>query len=267
MKVIVVGTVLTAISSVATAWVSPRETGVKTIKLDDGQITQYAAHPRLDLFVDSNSPHPMEKFGCTICHAGQGSATDFGLASHTPNDIPQEGRWKKDPHGYHASHYWDFPMLPSRFVESSCVKCHHQLTGLVRNGSKEEAPKLTRGFNLVKENGCFGCHEIQGLKGGRAVGPDVRLEPTPALDFLSSADQERMKSDAANPPGAMRKVGPSLRRLAEKTNPDWVSRWINAPRDFRPDTKMPHFYNLSNNSKEVLKKDDEKRRELVEKAR
>ena len=38
------------------------------------QINEFAAHPRLDLFVDSNSPHPAEKFGCTICHAGQGSA-------------------------------------------------------------------------------------------------------------------------------------------------------------------------------------------------
>ena len=27
-----------------------------------------------------------------------------------------------------------------------------------------------------------------------------------------------------------------------------------APRGFRPDTKMPHFYNLSNNSPEVLEK-------------
>ena len=68
-------------------------------------------------------------------------------------------------------------MLPSRFVESSCLKCHHEVTDLVREGSKEEAPKLLRGFNLVRENGCFGCHEIAGIKSGREVGPDLRLEP------------------------------------------------------------------------------------------
>src|SRR5262249_31416163 len=45
--------------------------------LTDARVKQFAAHPRLDLFVDGNSPHPAEKFGCTICHGGQGSATDF----------------------------------------------------------------------------------------------------------------------------------------------------------------------------------------------
>jgi len=28
-------------------------------------------HPRLDLFVDSNSPHPYATFGCTSCHGGR----------------------------------------------------------------------------------------------------------------------------------------------------------------------------------------------------
>src|SRR5262249_8740309 len=30
------------------------------------RISEFAAHPRLDLFVSDNSPHPKEKFGCTI---------------------------------------------------------------------------------------------------------------------------------------------------------------------------------------------------------
>src|SRR5262249_50505203 len=55
------------------------------------------------------------------------------------------------------------------------------------------------------------------------------------------------------PPGTMRKVGPSLFRLAEKTNEEWVTRWIWSPRGFRPDTKMPHFYGVSNNVLEALK--------------
>ena len=47
-----------------------------------------------------------------------------------------------------------------------------------------------------------------------------------------------------NPPGDYRKVGPSLFRVAEKTNPEWTLKWLRAPREFRPDTKMPHFYGL-----------------------
>ena len=51
----------------------------------------------------------------------------------------------------------------------------------------------------------------------------------------------------------MRKVGPSLRRISEKTNADWLRRWIKSPRTFRPDTKMPHFYPGRNNLPEALK--------------
>src|SRR6185437_1403770 len=69
---------------------------VKWLNMTPGQITQYAAHPRLDLFVDANSPHSMEKFGCTICHQGQGSATDFLQSAHTPADARQEEEWHKE---------------------------------------------------------------------------------------------------------------------------------------------------------------------------
>lgn len=251
VRTLLVGLVLTLVSSTALAVFAPKETAVRTIRLDDGQITQYAVHPRLDLFVGTNSPHPVEKFGCTICHAGQGSATEFNYASHTPTDAPQAEKWKKDHH-YHASHYWDYPMLAGRFIESTCLKCHHQVTDLIRHGTREEAPKLLRGYQLIREAGCFGCHEMQGIKGNRPVGPDLRLEPTPALDLLSAADQEKARSDPANPPGDLRKVGPSLRRLAEKTGYDWTVQWIHEPRGFRPDTKMPHFYKLSTNGHDAL---------------
>jgi cytochrome c2 len=229
---------------------------VRTTELTDAQINQYCAHPRLDLFVEANSPHPAEKFGCTSCHAGQGSATDFLQAAHTPNTAEQRGQWI-DRYDWTSSHFWDYPMLPRRFVESTCLKCHHQVTDLVRYGSKEEAPKLIKGYNLVRESGCFGCHEIAGLKNGREVGPDLRLEPSPPLDAYTPAERAKLLSDPQNPPGAMRKVGPSLYRLSEKTNQQWVRKWIEAPRDFRPTTRMPHFYGLSNNRKEVLP-DDQK---------
>ncbi len=78
--------------------------------------------------------------------------------------------------------------------------------------------------------------------------PDLRLEPQPALAYLTPAEQDKAKADPLNLPGQYRKVGPSLRRIAEKTNQDWVRKWIQSPRGFRPDTKMPHFYGLSNNS-------------------
>jgi mono/diheme cytochrome c family protein len=113
--------------------------------------------------------------------------------------------------------------------------------------------KVTRGYDLVRENGCFGCHEISGIKNGRWVGPDLRLELSPPLESLTPEERAKVTADPLNPPGTMRKVGPSLRRLAEKTNEKWVRRWLESPRGFRPDTKMPQFYNLSTNSPEVLR--------------
>lgn len=219
--------------------------------LTEARVNMFAAHPKLDLYVDANSPHPAEKFGCSACHGGQGSATGFVDAVHTPNDPLQRSRWQKD-NGWQSIHFWDFPMHPQRFAESGCVKCHHQVTDLIRDGNKVEAPKLVEGYNHVRELGCFGCHEISGVNKGRWVGPDLRLEPSPPLESLSPDERAKRLGDPTNPPGTMRKVGPNLARIAEKTNEEWTRQWIKSPRSFRPDTKMPHYYGQPNNEPEVL---------------
>jgi cbb3-type cytochrome oxidase cytochrome c subunit len=234
----------------------PERLRPQLVNMSQAQISMFATHPRLDLFVEANSKHPMEKFGCSSCHNGQGSATGFVDATHTPNDIPTEHQWVKE-HDWRSIHDWDFPMYPKRFAEAACMKCHHQIESLVTDGSKVEAPKLVKGYTLARELGCFGCHEISGVKSGRWVGPDLRLEPDPPLESLSPAERAKKLADPANPPGSQRKVGPSLFRIAEKTNDEWAAKWIKAPRVFRPDTKMPHFYQQANNVAEVLP-DDQK---------
>jgi cbb3-type cytochrome oxidase cytochrome c subunit len=223
---------------------------LKRVDLSPERVNEFSVHPRLDLFVGPSSKHPAEKFGCTACHGGQGSATDFFFASHTPDDAVQKHHWARSPgdggHSWSANHDWEFPMLPKRFVESGCLKCHYQVTDLIQHGNQVEAPKLVRGYNLVRENGCFGCHEIAGSKGGRMVGPDLRLEPAMLFGAAPTAEQTEVKG--GDQPGTMRKVGPSLYRLSEKTHLSWVRKWIKGPREFRPTTRMPHFYNLSNNN-------------------
>src|SRR5262249_18148601 len=131
-------------------------------------------------------------------------------------------------------------------------KCHHQVTDLYSDGNKSEAPKLTKGYNLIREYGCFGCHEINGFAGGRQVGPDLRLEPNPPLESLNVAERSKLLADPDNPPGQLRRVGPSLYRVSEKTYEAWAVKWLRAPREFRPDTKMPHYYGLSNNNAQAL---------------
>ncbi|MEQ8785875.1 MAG: c-type cytochrome [Pirellulaceae bacterium] len=168
------------------------------LKVRRGLPEPYTTHPRMDLFVGSLSPHNEATFACTICHEGQGSATDFKWASHSPNTPKQGKEWAQE-YGWFDNHHWIYPMYPERFSESSCIKCHHQVTELegqliTADGGRpadrfleEPAPKLMHGYNLVRKYGCFGCHEVNGYGADRTVGPDLRLEPT-----VSEAAQQIM---------------------------------------------------------------------------
>ena len=172
----------------------------------------YATHSNTELFCTASSPHPVAKFGCTICHDGQGSGTSFGNAEHTPDNPHLADVWHEE-YGYHANHFWEYPMQPSRFAESTCIKCHHGMTELGVNPKfGASAPKAFKGYELIQKYGCFGCHEINGYDAGLAIGPDLRLEPQTAEDLA------RIATDPTQVAGKFRKVGPSLRHIASKTN-------------------------------------------------
>ncbi len=259
----------------------------------------YSTHPNHELYAASSSPHPVAKFGCTICHDGQGSGTSFGNAEHTPNDPHQFEEWHHD-YRFHPNHYWELPMQPKRFIESGCIKCHHQVAELGVNPEfGESAPKVYKGWMTIRQYGCFGCHEIHGYDGDTSIGPDLRLEPnygsvaSQMMTLLegtkgSEADEARLlldkihaepleaddarhdlkalldakSNDSVFPKGVttlasalkdvdgvagtMRKVGPSFRRIADKTSKGWVEYWTENPQNFRPSTRMPRFYDLTN---------------------
>ncbi|MBI5731121.1 MAG: c-type cytochrome, partial [Ignavibacteriales bacterium] len=82
--------------------------------------------------------HDIEKFGCTICHEGQGLATRYEEV-HLPTE------------------FWDQPILPNRYIESSCGKCHI--------GEKlSSTPTLNKGRELLEKFNCASCHDIPGIK-------------------------------------------------------------------------------------------------------
>jgi len=291
----------------------------------------YSTHPNPDLYLTATSPHPVSTFGCTICHDGNGSGTSFQNAEHGPNSPHQAGQWK-DKHHYHANHFWEYPMHPKRLVESGCIKCHHNVEELGVNPKfGASAPKVYKGYRLIQNYGCFGCHEVHGFERGKSIGPDLRLEPnytesalqfqylarawktkktgsgftlaavgeqldriidTPeesqaareqfveairkdlqakqdalkqlAVQRLSSQerDKRRAEIDSAHlpaeahaladqfktveRPGKYRKVGPSLRSIRQKTSRDFIRYWTEEPKRFRPDTRMPQFFKLTN---------------------
>lgn len=68
-----------------------------------------------------------------------------------------------------------------------------------------EASLLSEGRKLLRSSGCLGCHHLEG--------------------------SEKWQSHA-----------PDLNGLAQKTYPQWVRAWLNAPRQLRPETSMPDFH-------------------------
>jgi cbb3-type cytochrome oxidase cytochrome c subunit len=191
----------------AVAFRSAKDRGLRGAKGDSVLPILNRPHPRLDLFVGADSPHPLAEFGCTICHDGQGSATEFHWASHSPNDPQQAADWRQQ-HGWSANPHWDLPMLPRRFAESRCLKCHLSPSELEPSRRFPDAPaaKLLAGYHLVRQYGCFGCHEIPGF--------------------------------------AQRRVGPSLRDIADKVDARYLADRLADPSRFLPGTRMPRLFGL-----------------------
>ncbi len=218
----------------------PQGEGLANMVLENKYPNPYATHPNPDLYLTATSPHPLQKYGCTICHDGQGSGTSFKDASHTANNPHTYEEWHEKYH-YDSNHFWEFPMQPERLRESTCIKCHHSVVELgVHPTFGASAPKLYKGYNLIKEYGCFGCHEIQGFDGTRPIGPDLRLEPS------TDAEAAKIAADPTQIAGTMRKVGPSLRHVGKKLTPEFISYWVEEPKRFRPTTRMPQFFHTTN---------------------
>ena len=100
----------------------------------------FGTHPDAD-------SHPFERFGCTICHGGQGLAT-----------------LEKDAHGDVADA--ESPMVPLKFIESGCGRCHasEQVAG---------AATLSLGRAALERNGCYACHAVKGHESFRSEAPPI----------------------------------------------------------------------------------------------
>jgi len=93
-------------------------------------------------------PHIPSKFGCTICHGGQGLATD-----------------KNGAHG--KVDFWSSPLLSRDYIRASCGRCH-------KEGDVPGVPELTEERRLFETQGCRGCHKLKGV--GGSIGPDLTAE-------------------------------------------------------------------------------------------
>jgi mono/diheme cytochrome c family protein len=222
--------------------------------------------------------HPIHKFGCTLCHDGDG----FGLTLSSS-------------HGQNV--HWNRPLLSGELVQSACRKCHPYNEQIPQHIPFPQAPELSRGKNLYVTKGCRGCHELAGFERPRSIAPvlsrvgekvsgnwlakwlkrpkdylpdtimpffDLPPEEIEALQaFLltrhgqSLAEGRKMTpADSAKGKNLVAKIGclgchkiadqggdfgPDLTRVAEKIRPAWPIAWIQNPPSYDPETVMPDF--------------------------
>ena len=126
----------------------------------------FTTHPNLSAYVGSDSPHPLNRIGCTVCHDGMGQSVTFRDVAHTPRDEKQEHEWT-EKHGWKDPHYWDYPMLPVGMTEASCAKCHRE-ESMIPQGQN-----ITLAYATYERAGCYACHKTRGFEGLRKPGPNL----------------------------------------------------------------------------------------------
>ncbi len=124
----------------------------------------FTTHSNLSAYLGSDSPHPLNKIGCTVCHQGLGGATSFVDAVHYPRDEKQREEWE-EKYGWEEPHMWDYPMLPVQMTEASCEQCHRGEVYL------PNSPKLTLAYATFERAGCYACHKTKGFENLRKPGP------------------------------------------------------------------------------------------------
>jgi len=117
----------------------------------------FRSHPRQNLMVGGESPHPVPLFGCSPCHGGRDRASSFWSAGHSPQNPHEEARWEK-AFGWKFDRFNETPILPMKYTEAGCYRCHTDETNF------REAPVLDAGMKTIEDLGCWGCHRIEGLE-------------------------------------------------------------------------------------------------------
>src|SRR5947207_729215 len=146
----------------------------------------FQTHPNLSTYVGSDSKHPLEQIGCTVCHEGMGQSVSFRDAAHAPSTDKQKEEWERKYH-WEEPHLWDYPMLPVKMTEASCEKCHKQQVYVPK------ADQLNLAYATYERAGCYACHKTKGFD------TNIR-KPGPILTKIDSKlTQDWVKNWIRNP--------------------------------------------------------------------
>ena len=204
--------------------------GEVEISYDTGYRSVLQTHPEQDVLLGK---HPVDRFGCTPCHGGQGQALTAKAA-----------------HALTHAEYWLTPVLgldehtgrtseeTKGYMESNCRRCHDGVvmldSGVIpgTDQPKDYAPNLTKGLALFEDLGCHGCHAVEGYS---------------AIEDIA-------------------KVGPSLAKVGSKVKGTaWLENWIKEPEAYLPNATMPNFFPTDGMSQVVYLKNGGTRTGVVTK--
>ncbi|MHB8862066.1 MAG: c-type cytochrome [Pirellulaceae bacterium] len=152
--------------------------------------------------------HDPAEYGCTVCHGGQGRATD-----------------KADAHG--DVHFWPQPMIPSEFAYAGCGSCHTHIR--VPNPIH-----LQRGLALVERYDCLACHRLDGrgatlrpAGAGGMEGPD--LSRVGAAGYQLQWYQQHMEQFEAAHDGPWRTSFGPIETADRQTIDEFLATRVGAP--------------------------------------
>jgi cytochrome c551/c552 len=219
----------------------------------DDRSKAFASHPNPDLL----KVHDPERFGCSVCHGGNGRGTVSVERAH--------GRYK----------HWLWPLYYKENTQAGCNQCHKA------DRVTQMATVLNDGKQLFQVRGCTGCHRYEGydretdaLSNARQQIKQLELDREAKLreiketnaaadNATDEAETQRLRNRAGVEVPQLiseldariaeyerqskylmqdqKKVGPNLKEIKAKLKKDWIPGWLRDPQAFRPQTKMPSF--------------------------
>ncbi len=212
----------------------------------------FSSHPDQDLF----TWHPVDKFGCSPCHGGNGRALDSVEKAH--------GRYE----------HWLWPLYYPENYDAGCQQCHSA------DAWTQDAPVLNEAKELFRSRGCIGCHNYAGFDNqGKQLEDTVReiaaLEKEKTDDNKKIPELNKQGDQAPDNATAQRlyaeatdltvhvskldgqveqldelshslqqevkRVGPDLKEVRLKLHPEWIPYWLSHTWNFDPSAQMPQF--------------------------